>query len=296
MIEGSAPHPVPLPMGEGTPARPVAISSPLPGGEGQGEGRERSSLRQSWLGAGTRSSHRLRKTAKLAADHSGRTMHRLIEGALRFQAETHGLLRNGGGHSGRQTPFAVFVACSDSRVVPEVLTQREPGEIFVVRNAGHHPELWPGGGRRLGQHRIRRGGAWYRGPGGLRAHRLRRDESDPARRQARQNAGRGELDQACGGGEGDRRSDAARGRGRAHAPACAGARERALPIRRNLQTHPAVAAKIGGLVRLYGWVYSVETGSVETYDAGTGRFVPLTLGQPVHATPKPGLAYTALQG
>ena len=64
-------------------------------------------------------------------------MHRLIEGALRFQAEIHGQLRNGGGQSGRQAPFAVFIACSDSRVVPEVLTQREPGEIFVVRNAGN---------------------------------------------------------------------------------------------------------------------------------------------------------------
>ncbi len=64
-------------------------------------------------------------------------MHRLIEGALRFQAETHGLLRYSGGQGGRQAPFAVFVACSDSRVVPEVLTQREPGEIFVVRNAGN---------------------------------------------------------------------------------------------------------------------------------------------------------------
>ena len=64
-------------------------------------------------------------------------MHRLIEGALRFQAEIHGLARQGGGQNGRQAPFAMFIACSDSRVVPEVLTQREPGDIFVVRNAGN---------------------------------------------------------------------------------------------------------------------------------------------------------------
>ena len=48
-------------------------------------------------------------------------------------------------------------------------------------------------------------------------------------------------------------------------------------------------------LRLYGWVYNIETGSVDTFDAETGRFVPLTLGQPVHATPKPGLAYPVLQ-
>ncbi len=34
---------------------------------------------------------------------------------------------------------------------------------------------------------------------------------------------------------------------------------------------------------------------MDTFDAETGRFVPLTLGQPVHATPKPGLAYPVLQ-
>ena len=64
-------------------------------------------------------------------------MHRLIEGALRFQAEIDGLHRQVSGENGGQTPFAMFIACSDSRVVPEVLTQRDPGEIFVVRNAGN---------------------------------------------------------------------------------------------------------------------------------------------------------------
>src|SRR5919199_2071207 len=36
-----------------------------------------------------------------------------------------------------QTPFAVFVACSDSRVPPELLFSRGLGELFVVRNAGN---------------------------------------------------------------------------------------------------------------------------------------------------------------
>ena len=42
LTEGIAPHPVPLPMGEGTPElrSAGATSSPLPGGEGQGEGSE----------------------------------------------------------------------------------------------------------------------------------------------------------------------------------------------------------------------------------------------------------------
>lgn len=36
-----------------------------------------------------------------------------------------------------QTPFAVLVACSDSRVPPELLFGRGLGELFIVRNAGN---------------------------------------------------------------------------------------------------------------------------------------------------------------
>ena len=36
-----------------------------------------------------------------------------------------------------QTPGALFIACSDSRIVPELVTQQEPGNLFVIRNAGN---------------------------------------------------------------------------------------------------------------------------------------------------------------
>ena len=36
-----------------------------------------------------------------------------------------------------QKPHTLIITCSDSRIDPNLLTQAQPGEIFVIRNAGN---------------------------------------------------------------------------------------------------------------------------------------------------------------
>lgn len=62
-------------------------------------------------------------------------MKSLIEGAVAFRKndfEKHeALFRN---LSSRQDPHTLFIGCSDSRVVPNMITTTDPGELFIIRN------------------------------------------------------------------------------------------------------------------------------------------------------------------
>ena len=39
--------------------------------------------------------------------------------------------------AGAQNPEALFITCADSRIVPDLIMQTEPGDLFICRNAGN---------------------------------------------------------------------------------------------------------------------------------------------------------------
>ena len=65
-------------------------------------------------------------------------MHRLLPGIREFRENVFPARRAQFEElaSGQQ-PSTLFITCSDSRVVPHMLTQTEPGELFELRNAGN---------------------------------------------------------------------------------------------------------------------------------------------------------------
>ncbi len=67
-----------------------------------------------------------------------RPLQKLHHGLHQFKTEVHAINQEFFGNLAKgQAPDAVFIGCSDSRVVPTLLTQTDPGQLFVIRNAGN---------------------------------------------------------------------------------------------------------------------------------------------------------------
>jgi len=67
------------------------------------------------------------------------TMQRLIEGVHRFRHDAFGNYRKLFRKLSQegQNPHTLFITCSDSRVLAELITQSKPGDLFVVKNVGN---------------------------------------------------------------------------------------------------------------------------------------------------------------
>lgn len=191
-------------------------------------------------------------------------VHDLAEGVARFRRDVfpakEGLFAR---LAGQHSPHTLFIGCSDARVVPELITGSEPGELFVVRTAGN---LVPAHGT---------------GPDGVAAS----VEYAVAVLGVRDVVVCGHS--ACGAmtalARGHdlsgtqaiagwlRHADAARARAARTGDVEALVRHNVLAQLASLATHPSVARALAErTLTLHGWVYDIPTGRVDTF-APTGH-------------------------
>lgn len=202
-------------------------------------------------------------------------MEKLITGIARFRNSSYeerkklfSELANG------QSPEVLFITCSDSRIDPNLVTQTEPGDLFIIRNAGNivPPHVRTAGGvtasiefavAALGVKHIVVCGHSDCGamkgalnPGAL---------SDLPHVQDWLEHTRGAVE-AVRARTGDDTSSAL-----AHVT-----EENVVQQLQHLRTHPAVMAKLAtGDVELHGWVYNIEHGTISAFDDDTKEFVPV---------------------
>ncbi len=175
--------------------------------------------------------------------------------------------------SKQQKPSVLFVTCSDSRIDPSLLTQTDPGDLFIIRNAGN---LIPTYGAAIGgcTATIEYGvsvlqvkdviicghtdcGAMN---GLLHPEKLKTLPAVKAWLQHSETTIRIVKDH-CAHLKGEKLFAAA-------------IRENVLVQLEHLKTHPSVATRLRhGDIRLHGWVYSIGTGEVWAYDAEKNDFV-----------------------
>jgi carbonic anhydrase len=203
-------------------------------------------------------------------------MQKLVEGVHTFQQkifrsyqEFFTRLANG------QSPEALFITCSDSRIDPNLLTQTRPGDLFIVRNAGNIVPAF---------------GAVYCGEAATIEYALTilgvRDivvcgHSDCGAMKALVDPNScAELPALMKWLE---HAEATRRILSFKYPDLDGLERLETAIQENVlvqlehvRTHPAVAAALARrTVHLHGWIYRIDTGEVFAYDPGTEQFEPI---------------------
>jgi carbonic anhydrase len=173
----------------------------------------------------------------------------------------------------KQEPRILFITCSDSRVSPHLLTNSEPGEIFVVRNAGNLvPQYGHGGGEEASIEfavtALKVTDVVVCGHSDCGAM---RGLLDPAAIATLPSVLRW-LEHAR-----DTRAVVD-----TLAPPLEQRLDRTIEINvlrqvEHLRSHPAVAAGLAsGSIALHGWVYGIGDGHVRHYDDDANRFVEFT--------------------
>jgi len=173
-----------------------------------------------------------------------------------------------------QKPRVLFITCSDSRIVPSLITHTEPGEIFVIRNAGNliPPFGAANGGEgaaveyaihALGIEQIIVCGHSHCGAmkGLLQIGKLEEEmplvyewlrHADATRRLVQENYHGYSKDELLE----------------------IAIAENVLTQVENLKTYPVVHSRLyQGKLHIYGWVYLIETGEVLAFDPETHQYI-----------------------
>ncbi len=171
-----------------------------------------------------------------------------------------------------QSPDALYIGCSDSRVVPELLTNSSPGELFVIRNIANLVPAFDDPDSSVGAaieyavghlhvpHIIVCG---HYGCGGVKAA---LDGLDKVRELPSLFEWLGEVRQAA------ENVDPALGPDLRWRRAV---EESVLFQIGNLPSYPAVARGLAsGTLRLHGWVYDLHTCALLVYDVDKHAFIP----------------------
>tara|TARA_B110000858_G_scaffold198493_1_gene265702 strand:- start:3252 stop:3920 length:669 start_codon:yes stop_codon:yes gene_type:complete len=202
-------------------------------------------------------------------------MEKVISGFLRFKSSDYAQrkqlfteLANG------QSPEVLFITCADSRIDPNMVTQTEPGDLFIIRNAGNivPPHSKQAGGvtasiefavTALGVRHIvvcghtdcgaMKGALNPEGLDGLPHVKEWLDHSRGAVDVVKAKRGQATIDELGDVTE-----------------------ENVLLQMQHLRTHPAVLGPLStGEVDLHGWVYDIEHGTVNAYCEDKKAFVPV---------------------
>ena len=200
-------------------------------------------------------------------------MQKLIDGFHKFQSEVYGPRRDFfEALADGQRPETLFITCSDSRINPNLLTQAEPGELFILRNAGNIiPAFSPVGSgeaatiefavQGLGvQHIVVCGHTQCGAMKALLKPEMLKDS--PAVASWLQHA------------EGTRRhvkDNYTHLSGEALETVMV--EENVLSQLESLRTHPSVRSRLSrGQLTLHGWVYKMETGEAFHFSDSSGQF------------------------
>lgn len=203
-------------------------------------------------------------------------MDRLIEGVSKFQNEVFPKYRELYEQlANAQLPETLFITCADSRIVPDLITQTKPGELFICRNAGNmvpaYGEVYGGVSATIEyavtvlpiKDIVVCG---HTGCGAMKA--LLHPEQAEGMPTVKSWLSHGEVARRIVlDNYGDLNE---------HELLHRITEQNIVAQLEHLRTHPSVASRLArGTLKLHGWMYHIRTGEVDVWNPQTRRFIAI---------------------